>query len=160
MCISAFAQSGRLQVVVLDSLDDRPIADVELTYGERSRNRTAADGTCTITWIGTAPMTVRFSHTAYGEHMRTILPGTVLHEGTWVVRLAMRTFTIPDVSVTRRRPEVIFQRPDLHAADLLINDEGIWVLASEHPRMVRSEADARKEILRDVRLVLLDSVYA
>ncbi|MFT3885861.1 MAG: hypothetical protein QM724_10655 [Flavobacteriales bacterium] len=160
LCLIAAAQSGLLRVTVLDSLDDCPIPDVELTFGERSRARTDVDGSCTIGWVSTAPMTVRFSHVAYGEHVRTLLPGTALHEGTWVVRLPMRTFTIPDVQVGRSRPEPVFQRQDLHAADLLINDEGIWVLAYEHPRLLRAEADAAKEILRDVRLVLLDTTYA
>jgi hypothetical protein len=59
--------------------------------------------------------------------------------------------------VRRPKPEVIYQRKDLHAADLFINTEGLWVLAYEHPRMVRSEAEQGLEILRDVRLVLLDT---
>jgi len=59
--------------------------------------------------------------------------------------------------VRRPRPEVVFQRKDLHAADLFINASGLWVLAYENPRMLRSEAEQGLEILRDVRLVLLDT---
>lgn len=159
LCAGHYARAQRLQVAVLDSLDDHPVADVELTYGADQHARTAEDGTCTIRWDDRAALTVHFKHLVYGEVSRTLQPGTPLLQGTWVVRLMPNNNVLPTLPVTAPKPEVVFERKDLHAADLLINDAGLWVLAYEHPRLLRAEGDARKEILRDVRLVLLDTAF-
>lgn len=154
----ACAQRGGRPVVVLDSLDDRPISEVALLVGGRIGAITDAEGRAVVE-LPDAPLDIVLRHVAYGEQRRRWTPGERLSEGAWVVRLLPRSILLPSANVERAKPEAVFQRKDLHAADLLINEEGLWVLAYEHPRMLRTQGDAGKEILRDVRLVLLDTLF-
>lgn len=146
-------------VLVLDSLDDRPIAEVALRIGGELAAVTDTAGRCTIAWDRHTPLSVRFEHVAFAARTLRLTARTRLDAGTWTIRLVPRDVLLAPVAVGRSTPEVVFQRKDLHAADLLINDAGMWVLAYEHPRMLRAAGDAEKEILRDVRLVLLDTNF-
>lgn len=152
------AQSGTRAVLVLDSLDERPIPDVAIIVDGAGHLSTDKEGKAQLPWNGHSSVVMRFEHVSY----RTVelhLDEVSQEEGPWVVRLMPSDHQLGAVTVGRARPEVVFERPDLHAADLLINDEGLWVLAYEHPRMLRLESNASKEILRDVRLVLLDTAF-
>lgn len=161
LCTGVLASAQSKQpLLVLDSLDDRPVMDMALTVDGRSIGSTDREGRVDIPWDGATTLRVRFKHVSYGEQERLLSPGVRLHEGLWVVRLLSRNILLGPATVGRPKPEPVFQRKDLHAADLLINADGLWVLAYEHPRLLRAEGDARKEILRDVRLVLLDTLYA
>lgn len=153
------AQSARQAVLVLDSLDDRPVADVVVEVDGSTHHLTDKEGRATITWDRSSRLLVHFAHVAYGAVDRWLTPDVHLRDEVWVVRLVPRDVLLNIASITRAQPEPVFQRTDLHAADLLINDQGLWVLAYAHPRLLRAEGDARKEILRDVRLVLLDTLY-
>lgn len=100
---------------------------------------------------------LHFTHTGYQpRNVRIAGRDTAV---VLVVNLVPRDRLLAPITVGRAGPVVVFQRPDLHAADLLVNDAGLWVLAYEHPRLLRAESDAEKEILRDVRLVLLDTLF-
>lgn len=158
--LSAMAQSRVIEVTVLDSLEGAPIEDVSVYWsdgGASIETTTDADGHCRVQQLMDATVSIAFSRSGYRPRTVDVRWSDRTVKSKLIVRLSSTEF--PPVLVTRK-PEVIFQRPDLHAADLLINDEGIWVLAYEHPRMVRAEGEAGVEILRDVRLVLLDSNYA
>ncbi|MBS1581069.1 MAG: hypothetical protein JST66_02605 [Bacteroidetes bacterium] len=153
------AQWKEQRVVVLDSLDDRPIAEVVLLSEGRTLAITDREGRARIIAEQGISLAVRFRHVAYGERVLAFPPERLLPDGTWVVRLLPLNILLGTVGIERPKPETVFLRKDLHAADLLINADGLWVLAYEHPRLLRAEGDARKEILRDVRLVLLDTLY-
>ena len=156
---SGDAQSFRQALQVLDSLDASSVAFAEMSVNGRVLGSTDADGQGTLQWDRTAALIVTFSHVGYGTQERILSPASVLKDGKWTVRLMPTEFRLGSVSVGRSAPVEVFQRKDLHAADLLVNNDGLWVLAYEHPRMVRAQSDASKEILRDVRLVLLDTAY-
>ncbi len=153
-----FAQSGDRTVLVVNSIDAHPIANVAISVEGRTQGVTDLEGKARLTWNERSSVLVRFEHVSY-RPLEVRITGAVEERGPWMVRLIPQDYQLGEVIVGRARPEVIFQRADLHAADLLINDVGLWVLAYEHPRMVRSQADASKEILRDVRLVLLDTLF-
>jgi hypothetical protein len=152
------AQSGTRTVLVLDSTDEQAIPDVAVTVDDAQHRTTDGEGKAEVPWDGRSSVVVRFEHVSY-RTLEVHIDEAAQEEGPWVVRLVPSDHQLGTVTVGRVRPEVVFERPDLHAADLLINDEGLWVLAYEHPRMLRAQADASKEILRDVRLVLLDTAF-
>ena len=155
---AATAQTGTRTVLVVDSLDGRPIPEVAITVNGAAQRVTDKEGQALLRWDDRSEVKVRFEHVSY----RTFeVRSKDLEElkGPWVVRLVPKDYQLNSITVGRALPEVVFERPDLHAADLFINEDGLWVLAYEHPRMLRAQADASKEILRDVRLVLLDTAF-
>lgn len=157
---NARAQSRVLSVSVLDSLEGSPLEAVNVSWQDRGallQTTTDEEGHCLIRQMNDPRIEIRFSVAGYKEKRVAVTWSERREKSQLTVRLAF--FELPPVPITRPKPEVIFQRPDLHAADLLINDDGIWVLAYEHPRMLRGEGEAGEEILRDVRLVLLDTAY-
>jgi hypothetical protein len=151
------AQSGTVRGVVLDSADGRAVDEAQLGWvGEGISVVTDAEGRFTIS-VRNAEAMLEVTHVAYRTQRIVFKGSQSLTDGRWVIWLGARTILLDPAEVRRPKPEVIYQRKDLHAADLFINTEGLWVLAYEHPRMVRSEAEQGLEILRDVRLVLLDT---
>jgi len=156
--VEAAAQQSEREVQVLDSLSEHPVPDVEITVNGMPQGSTDREGKAQLRWHGGASAIVRFAHVSY-RPLEVRIPEASREEGPWMVHIVPRDIHLMPITVGRAEPEIIYQRPDLHAADLLINDEGLWVLAYEHPRMLRAEGDASKEILRDVRLVLLDTAY-
>lgn len=154
LCAMLAHAQGTRMVQVLDSADLRPIAEVAIKVEGRLAGITGEDGRAQITWrSGSA---IALEHLGYDP--RTVSMDLAPAQGTWVVRLVPRDRVLSPVAIGRATPEEVFRREDLHAADLLVNDDGLWVLAYERPRHVRTEGDAGKEILRDVRLVLLDTL--
>jgi hypothetical protein len=157
--LAAMAQSRVIDVTVLDSLEGAPIERVSVTWSDNGASMQAttdSEGHCLVRQMKDAEASILFSAPSYRSRTVQVRWAERSARSRMTVRLA--STELPPVLVTRE-PELIFQRPDLHAADLLINDEGIWVLAYEHPRMLRAEGEAGEEILRDVRLVLLDPSY-
>lgn len=152
----AAAQGPTREVLVLDSAGRQPVAEVAISLNGTPQGATDADGKAMLRWEG-GPATVRFAHVAY-RPLELRLPAAG-GEGPWTVLIAANDLLLGPVTVGRAAPETVFQRTDLHAADLLVNDAGLWVLAYAQPRMVRAVGDAGKKILRDVRLVLLDTLF-
>jgi len=154
------AQSRAIEFTVLDSLEGAPIEQVSVSWSEQGARIEAVtddEGHCLVRQLSDATVSILFRRVGYHSRTVDVRWAQRSTKDKMIVRLS--SLEMAPVEVTRPKPEVIFQRPDLHAADLLINDEGIWVLAYEHPRMLRAEGEAGQEILRDVRLVLLDSSY-
>ncbi|MBK9760278.1 MAG: hypothetical protein IPO90_10005 [Flavobacteriales bacterium] len=159
VCGTAWAQRGQLRIQVLDSLELSGVPDVEVTWGSGQRIRTDGEGRCVVEFRNGESFTLHFARTGYRKKDRLFDQQGSNTRDELRILLVPIEFELPSVPVTRAKPEVIFQRADVHAADLLINDEGLWVLAYKHPRMLREEAEAGEEILRDVRLVLLDTLF-
>lgn len=160
MGLSAMGQSRVIEVTVLDSLEGAPIEHVSVAWSDNGasiQGTTDSEGHCLVRQLSDATVSLLFRLPSYRSRTVVLRWEERPTKSKLIVRLS--SLELPPVEVVRPKPEVIFQRPDLHAADLLINDEGIWVLAYEHPRMLRSEGEAGEEILRDVRLVLLDTLY-
>ncbi len=130
-----------------------PVRDVMVTWPGGSA-RTDAMGRCEVP----DRTTCTFVHVAFDTLMVKVTAAMIAADGCAHVELRERVRTIAEVTVSRA-PERIFLRPDLHAADLWINDEGVWVLAYVRPRLVKAESEAKERILRDVRLVLLDTSF-
>ena len=153
------AQSGSVRGLVLDSADGRAISDAQLGWvGEGGMVITDAEGRFTLP-LRNAGTRLEVTHVAYRTKQQVFKGEKSLTDGRWVIWLASRTIELEPAEIKRAQPQVIFERKDVHAADLFINGDGLWVLAYQHPRMLRAEADQSVEILRDVRLVLLDTLY-
>lgn len=155
---SVHGQGGLRTILVLDSADGTPVAEVAVAVDGKPQGTTRANGELQLREMPGSHAVVRFAHVSY----RTLdLPASAIPAGhaLWVVKLAARNRQLGEVAVGRPRPEVVFRRPDLHAADLLINEAGVWVLAYDQPRLVRDQDHAGEEILRGVRLVLLDTMF-
>lgn len=153
------AQTSVIELLVLDSLEGTPLEAVSVAWTDGTRamaQLTDPHGRCAIAWPGSGPLELRLARAGYRPRSMGLDPDDARGRRPFTVYLA--ALELPAVEVVRK-PEVVFERPDLHAADLLINDDGIWVLAYEHPRLLRAEVDAGKEILRGVRLVLLDTNF-
>ena len=154
------AQRGGLELLVLDSVERAPVPGAEVRWDQRERQRigrTDTEGRVLIPEDPGRTSVITIALLGYA-------PRTVIHTWTTAEGRVQRTVQLPSVElapvpVTRPAPQLVYQRTELHAADLLINDEGLWVLAYERPRMLRAEAEQGREILRDVRLVLLDTLF-
>ena len=154
------AQRGGLELLVLDSVERAPVPGAEVRWDQRERQRivrTDNEGRILIPEDPGRTSVITIALVGYATR-------TISHTWTTAEGRVQRTVRLPSVelapvAVTRPAPQLVYQRPDLHAADLLINDEGLWVLAYERPRMLRAEAEQGREILRDVRLVLLDTLF-
>lgn len=142
---------AQTRVQVLDAIDERPVPQVLIGRDGRTVAVTDSSGFATIPGTDRSSTSWDLQHLAYHDTTVRIVPGRS------VVRLMPRSVMIGAVTVGRPLPETVYLRPDLHAADLLINEQGLWVLAYARPRLLRSEGDAGKEILRDTRLVLLNN---
>ncbi len=149
-----------LRGIVLDSADGSAVVDAQVGWaGEGVAAVTDDEGRFTIEGRNAGAL-LEVTHVAY-RTQRIAYPGAKgLEAGRWVVWLGARTILLAPAEVRRPAPEVVFQRNDLHAADLFVNNDGLWVLAYERPRMLRAEGEQGREILRDVRLVLLDTLHA
>ncbi|MBL8002592.1 MAG: hypothetical protein JNL05_11575 [Flavobacteriales bacterium] len=159
--LTALRLSGQdvLRGIVLDSADGSAVVDAQLGWaGEGVAAVTDEEGRFTID-LRNAGTLLEVTHVAY-RTQRIAFPGAKgLEAGRWEIRLGARTILLAAAEVRRPEPEVVFQREDLHAADLFVNHDGLWVLAYERPRLFRAESEQGREILRDVRLVLLDTVH-
>lgn len=152
------ASAQRLQpVLVLDSVEHTPIGGVAIAVNGSVLVLTDAIGRANVPLERTGTVVLSFAHTSYQPREVRVNEAEAGLER--VVFLEARHELLPTITVGRAVPEEVYRREDLHAADLLVNDAGLWVLAYEHPRMLRAEGDAGKEILRDVRLVLLDTLF-
>lgn len=83
----------------------------------------------------------------------------VTRDTTVTVTLMPRFVEIPMVVVRAAAPEVVYQRDHLHVGDHQVNDEGIWVLAYEQPRLWHSQHEAGAQFFQRARLVLLDTLF-
>ena len=142
----------RTSIIVVDDLDGRAVPEVAVEVEGTLRGSTDTQGA--FSWSGSgSSQRVRLVHTAFHDTALALGPG--YH----VVRYRGRTIELGMAHVGRGAPETVYLRRDLHAADLLINEEGVWVLAYERPRLLKAEGEARASILRGTRLVLLDSAF-
>ncbi|MBK9287843.1 MAG: hypothetical protein IPN38_09190 [Flavobacteriales bacterium] len=151
-----FAQSGTVRGLVLDSADGHAVSDAQARGGGGLRSD--AEGRFTLP-LRNAGTRLEVTHVSYRNKQLAFKGEKSLTDGRWVIWIASRTIELEPAEIKRAKPEVIFERKDVHAADLFINGDGLWVLAYQQPRMLRAEADQSIEILRDVRLVLLDTLY-
>ena len=144
--------------MVVDSADGRPIAQVNISAVSGSWGTSTDSAGVFEVPSRVGVVTVRLSHIGYAT--RTIEVGGKASKEPVHILLIRAAVDLAAFDVTRRVPEVVFQRDDLHVADFKVDRNGIWVLAYEHRRVVMSEQDAGRKILRGVRLFLLDTAFS
>lgn len=75
------------------------------------------------------------------------------------ILLEPQAVTLPMVTIQRPAPEVVYQREDLHVGDYLTNDEGVWVLTYERPKLIHRQNEQGRQVFRDARLHVLDTLF-
>lgn len=151
------AQTEQHRLRTLHAVDDTPVPEVVVRVNGGVRATTDADGRAWVSWPRGEWALIQLEHLGY----EAITFGTdtmPAGEEDWAIRMFPKGYELGPVHVSKHAPEEVYRRTDLHAADLFINDSGLWVLAYERPRLLRAGHEAGQEILRDVRLVLLDDL--
>jgi hypothetical protein len=165
----AFAQNTPLvEGLVVDSLHGDPIPGVHVRIEPIRGGRSVAPAFMVVTdqrGSFKAPVgemndvRIVLSHLAYAP-LECIVRSSEIESGR-VLRLAMvpKVHDIPEVTIRRAAPEVVFQRADLHVGDHRVTKEGVWVLAYDRPQLWHRQEEAGEQLFRNGRLVLLDTLF-
>lgn len=101
---------------------------------------------------------VRVSYVGFEELRRTMVASGSEGE-RFVLRLKTRTVELPALEVRVSRPEVVFERKDLHVGDYVVNSDGLWVLAFGRRQLGLRQGMAGQTIWHGSRLYLLDTQF-
>lgn len=162
--VSVLAQVDTLlHGLVLDSLTSAPIAGVHVrlvrtsTLDEVRMAVSDEQGAFLIQAPRAKGYALLLGHLGYVPK-RVAIPQDQSAD-TLRIRLSSKVYTIPEVVIGSKAPEVVFQRKELHVGDHYATREGVWVLAYEQPRMWHREENAGEQLFRNARLVLLDTLF-
>ncbi|MEO8068540.1 MAG: hypothetical protein ABI599_12665 [Flavobacteriales bacterium] len=151
----ALCAQYRLQVEVVDSITYEPIPQAAFA-NEAGRALGRADEHGVLWFMSRDVLGDSITVSRFG-YLRTSF--RVPRDGGQVrIALLPEKIVLPEHAVHAAVPEVIFQSDSLHAAMFEPGADGLWVLAYAHPRMWRDQARAGQDILRDVVVVLLDTL--
>ena len=149
-------QGGLLRLMVIDSLQGLGIAGVHVNdRADRPLAVTDGQGRCALA-MPAAGTELRFSHVSYAARAMQV---DARADRELVIRLVPKVVELPVAEVVPDVPEEVFRSEELNVAEFEINEEGIWVLAYDHPRLLRDQANAGVNIYRDVVLILLDTLF-
>jgi hypothetical protein len=166
---SSFAQDRAvLEGLVVDSLTGKPVSSVHVRVEPMQGGKPAAPAFMVVTdqrgsFIaavgGKNDVRLVLSHLAYAPLERMV--GSADIGSGQVLRLSMvpKVHDIPEVTIRRAAPEVVFQRADLHVGDHRVTKEGVWVLAYDRPQLWHRQEEAGEQLFRNARLVLLDTLF-
>lgn len=99
------------------------------------------------------------SHTGFSTERR-LLETALIGASPVVIALAPKPVELGLVEVRAgAAPEVIYQRTDLHVGAFAVNEQGLWVLAYDKPRLWHREEHAGEKVLISSRLILLDASF-
>jgi hypothetical protein len=157
-----------LDGIVLDSLAGRPISAVHVRIEPMHGGLPAAPAFMVVTGqdgsfkaaVGHRnDVRLILSHLAFAPVERIVRAADI--GSGQVLRLAMvpMVHVIPEVTIRRAAPEVVFQRADLHVGDHRVTKEGVWVLAYDRPQLWHRQEEAGEQLFRNARLVLLDPLF-
>lgn len=119
---------------------------------------TLNDGSFTLPLPGSGPNELVITSIGYVPLHHRLVEHDLEHGGL-VLRMHRQVVELPGVTIERPTPEVVYQRTDLHVGDHFINDDGVWVLTYERPRLWHPESEAGRQVYREARLHLLDTTF-
>ncbi|MBK9175583.1 MAG: carboxypeptidase-like regulatory domain-containing protein [Flavobacteriales bacterium] len=141
---------------VLDARGDQPLVGAHVVAGEVVAY-TDAQG-CFDMRVLARKAFIRVSHVGFEELRRTVVASGPERERT-VLRLKPKAVELPTMEVRVSRPEVVFERKDLHVGDYVVNSEGLWVLAYHKRQLGLRQGMAGQTIWHGPRLHLLDTGF-
>ncbi len=159
--LAVLAQPSRaFQGVVRDAVTGKPLPDVHISLVETSSGAVSKkDGSFQLDVPTGRPFELLVTLVGYAPLNRTIPDSGGPRSEPIVFLLTRQAIQLPEVDIARPAPEVVYQRTDLHVGDHFINDEGVWVLTYEKPRLWHPEGEAGRQVYRDARLHLLDTLF-
>jgi len=141
---------------VWDAATDRPLTDVHIVVlGTKLGAESKADGGFELDLVHARSLHLRASRVGYTTVDRVIGREAVLEGEYQEFRLMQRTVDLPEITIGGPVPEVVHQREDLHVGDHFANQDGLWVLTYERPKLVHRADEAGKQVYREARLHLL-----
>lgn len=157
---TAEGQEKLLLGLVLDSASSAPLVGAQVTEGGANTGVvTDATGRFRLPWDRTSPVSLRISHMGHRTLDRTVRPSEMGTREVLVFRMAPEVFVLPEAIVRKALPEVVYQRADLHVGAYFANDDGLWVLVYESPKLWHRQDRAGEQVLRGARLHLLDTLF-
>jgi|GEM_PF-1377854 len=79
-------------------------------------------------------------------------------ENIYEVILKKKRTKLPEASVrSHKLPEIVYKNEQFHASDFVFFEDGVLVLTNEKKQLFKPEGSGKKVILRDCRIVKLDT---
>ena len=157
LVLTAAAQEKLLRGQVLEAGTQRPLAGAHVEV-QGGRGLAVCDtlGRFELPWLGRNVLRLYITHVGHAPGQRTVRQGQV---AGLLVHLEPAPIEIPEVTIRRPEPEVVYMPKDLHVGDHLINEEGLWVLVYERPQLWHRQEHAGEQLFREARLHLLDTLF-
>lgn len=150
-----------LRGIVQDAATDLPLGDVHVAVKNTELGAVSdAGGHFTIRLSRAEDVVLHLSRVGYAERELSIGVGERSLSGPVVLGLVPTAVDLPEAIINRPEPEVVMQRDDLHVGDHLVNDEGVWVLTYDRPKLLHRADEQGRQVFRDARLYLLDTAFA
>ncbi len=146
--------------MVRDAGSGVPLADVHIRSSAADPGTVSArDGVFVLSIADPKGVELVFSFVGYATQHLPVTQQRLADPKPLQVRMVRQAVELSGVTIERPAPEVVYQRSDLHVGDHFINDQGVWVLTYEKPRLWHREAEAGRQVYRDARLHLLDTNF-
>lgn len=165
----SFAQErALLEGLVVDSLSGKPVAGVHLRIEPMQGGKTVTPAFMVVTdqrgsfkaAVGEKnDVRLVLSHLAYEPVDRMVRSSEIASGQVLRITMMPKVYQIPEVTIRRAAPEVVFQRADLHVGDHRVTKDGVWVLAYDRPQLWHRQEAAGEQLFRNGRLVLLDTLF-
>lgn len=156
LAAAAMSQDLVLRGRVIDAATGRGIVDAHVRLkGTSTIAVSDVNGSFVLACPGPAAVTMEVSRVGYATLELEADAQACMDQEPFTVRLLPRAVDLPEVTIDRPKPEVVYQRDDLHVGDYFTNADGVWVLTYERPRLLHREDEAGKQVFRDARLHLL-----
>lgn len=156
----ATAQEKLLHGRVLDEATARPLEGAHIRILDRAGGVvTDAQGRFHLPWDQRSVITLQVTHLGYEQLVHRV--DTRSHDGSAPLVLTMKRGAkeLAPFVVGVRKPEVVYQRQDLHVGGYHANARGLWVLVYERPQLLHREENAGEQLYRNARLHLLDTAF-
>ena len=149
-----------LRGIVRDATTHLPLHDVHIAVkGTQLGVVSDADGHFELRLRQSESMDLLASRVGYTDWEQRVDVSAIRNEVHVIISLVPSTVDLPEAIIKRPRPEVVYQRDDLHVGDYFPNTDGVWVLTYEKPKWVHRADQQGRQVFRDARLHLLDTTF-
>ena len=153
-------QERLLHGVITDGTNGRPVQGAHATIdGQEGGAVSDSAGAFALRAAVVGVLRVHVSHIGYEPWSKEVVDAMSGLRGAIAIELKPKVIELQAVEVRRPLPEVVYQRPDLHVGDHRVNEEGLWVLVYDRPRMWHREERAGERVFIGARLHLLDTAF-
>lgn len=154
------AQTVRLRGMVLEVESEKPVIGAHVRVkGQEQAAVVDENGGFELVFASPRDLTLQASHVGHASLERVVTRLELSTGEPILIRLEPRAVFLPEVTIQRPAPEVVYQHDDLHVGDYLTNDDGVWILTYDRPKLVHSEHEQGKQVFRDARLHVLDTLF-